>query len=189
MNRPAGRCGVRGCPGKKPTAQLLSLDGLSGQRHSITFWIFDSRRRHHAILSAHSVIWVSYISIISSPPSRVFNTDIIWLTIHIQTSPVVQWIGICLPMQGDTGLIPSLGKFHICWGTPKPKSQNYWADVQKLLKPMRLEPVLHNCRGHCRKPAHCKEESSVRCNYRKSTCSKKKKRERKKWNQSTFEMS
>ena len=44
---------------------------------------------------------------------------------------------------GDMGSSPDLGKSH----TPQ------------LLKPVRLEPMLHNKRGHCNeKPAYCKEE-------------------------------
>ena len=31
------------------------------------------------------------------------------------TSPVVQWIGICLSMQGTWVSIPGLGKFHMPW--------------------------------------------------------------------------
>ena len=31
-----------------------------------------------------------------------------------------------------------------CCGTTKPVRHNYWARVLQLLKPTRLEPVLHN---------------------------------------------
>ena len=41
----------------------------------------------------------------------------------------------------------------------EPVSHNYWARVPQLLKPARLEPVLHNKRRHHNeKPAHCNEE-------------------------------
>ena len=41
----------------------------------------------------------------------------------------------------------------------EPTSHNYWAHVPQLLKPMRLEPVLHNKRSdHNEKPAHHNEE-------------------------------
>ena len=41
----------------------------------------------------------------------------------------------------------------------EPGSHNYWAHVPQLLKPARLEPVLHNKRGRCtEKPRHHSEE-------------------------------
>ena len=41
----------------------------------------------------------------------------------------------------------------------EPASHNYWAHVPQLLKPARLEPVLHNKRSHRNeKPAHRDEE-------------------------------
>ena len=46
-----------------------------------------------------------------------------------------------------------------CRGATKPVRHNYWAHVPQLLKPARLEPVLHNNRSHCNeKPAHHNEE-------------------------------
>ena len=41
----------------------------------------------------------------------------------------------------------------------EPASHNYWARVPQLLKPTRLEPVLHSKRAHRNeKPAHRNEE-------------------------------
>ena len=41
----------------------------------------------------------------------------------------------------------------------EPASHNYWARMLQLLKPVRLEPVLHNKRSHHNeKPAHRNEE-------------------------------
>ena len=38
-------------------------------------------------------------------------------------------------------------------------SHSYWAHVPQLLKPVHLEPVLHNKRSHLNeKPAHRNEE-------------------------------
>ena len=43
--------------------------------------------------------------------------------------------------------------------TPEPGCQNYWASVLQLLKPVCLEPVLHNKRSHLNeKPMHHNEE-------------------------------
>ena len=51
---------------------------------------------------------------------------------------------------GDTGSSPGPGRSHV--------PQSYWARVPQLLKPVRLEPVLHNKRSHRNeKPAHCNE--------------------------------
>ena len=49
---------------------------------------------------------------------------------------------------------------HNYWAcAPEPVSHNYWARVPQLLKPMRLEPMLHNKRSHLNeKPAHRNKE-------------------------------
>ena len=82
------------------------------------------------------------------------------------TSLVAQWLGIRLPVQGTwvRALVrgdPTCRKAakplrHNCWAcTLEPMSHNYWARVPHLLKPVHLEPVLHNRRGHCsEKPVH-----------------------------------
>ena len=56
--------------------------------------------------------------------------------------------------------------------------------MSQLLKPVRLEPVLHNKRSHCsEKPAHCNEEQpllaatrEILCTAKKTQCSQKKKK-------------
>ena len=46
-----------------------------------------------------------------------------------------------------------------CHRATKPMRHNYWAHVPQLLKPVRLEPMLHNKRSHCsEKPMHRIEE-------------------------------
>ena len=88
----------------------------------------------------------------------------------LRTSLVAQWLQICLPMQG-TRVRALVQEDPTCRGATKPvhhnywactlepASHNYWAHVPQLLKPTRLEPVLHNKRSHGNeKPAHCKEE-------------------------------
>ena len=53
---------------------------------------------------------------------------------------------------GDTGSSPGPGRSHM------PQS-NYVAQKPQLLKPMRLEPVLHHKRSHrSEKPEHRNEE-------------------------------
>ena len=87
-----------------------------------------------------------------------------------RTSLVAQWLGICLPMQG-TQVRPLVWEDPTCCGATKPvrhsywlcalepKSHNYWAHVPQLLKPMHLEPVLHNKGSHRNeKPMHHNEE-------------------------------
>ena len=86
------------------------------------------------------------------------------------TSLVAQWLRICLPMQGtrvrslvreDTTCRRATKPMcHNYWACAlEPMSHNYWAHVPQLLKPMCLEPVLHNKRSHRNeKPAHRNEE-------------------------------
>ena len=89
---------------------------------------------------------------------------------NVWASLVVQWLRICLPMQGSW-VQPLVWEDPICHGATKPvchnywawavepASHNYWACEPQLLKPARLEPVLHNKRSHrSEKPAHSKEE-------------------------------
>ena len=64
---------------------------------------------------------------------------------------------------GDTGSIPGPGRSHMPQSNkphaPKLLSLRSRAREPQLLKPARLEPVLHNERGHCdEKPAHCNKE-------------------------------
>ena len=60
-----------------------------------------------------------------------------------------------LANEGDMGSISGPGRFHMVWScgvvrhnywahTLEPERHNYWAHVLQLLKPMYLEPVLHN---------------------------------------------
>ena len=64
---------------------------------------------------------------------------------YIQTSLVVQWLGVCLPMQ-QTGVN--------LWSRKIPHTKEQLSPRAELLKPVHLEPVLHN-RSHCNeKPRH-----------------------------------
>ena len=89
---------------------------------------------------------------------------------NLGTSLVVQWLRICLPMQG-TWVWALLQEDPTCHGAAKPVchnywactlepvSHNYWARVPQLLKPVRLEPVLHNKRTRLNeKSMHRNEE-------------------------------
>ena len=83
---------------------------------------------------------------------------------------MVQQLRIRLPMQG-TQVRALVWEDPTCRGATKPvhhnywacalepESHNYWACVPQLLKPTRLEPVLHNKRSnHNEKPPHHNEE-------------------------------
>ena len=71
------------------------------------------------------------------------------------TSLVAQWLRIRLPMQG-TRVWALVREGPTCRGATKPvrhdywacalepMSHNYWAHVPQLLKPTRLEPMLHS---------------------------------------------
>ena len=69
---------------------------------------------------------------------------------------------------GDTRLIPGLRRSHMPWNNwarePQLLRLCSRAHEPQLLKPTRLEPVLHNKRSYCsEKPTHCNEKS-VHCN-------------------------
>ena len=85
-------------------------------------------------------------------------------------SLVAQSLRICLSMQG-TRVRALVREDPTCHGATKPvchnywactlepASHNYWARVLQLLKPARLESVLHNKRSHHNeKPAHGNKE-------------------------------
>ena len=86
------------------------------------------------------------------------------------TSLVAQWLRIHLPTQGTpvqslvredpTGHGATKPMRHNYWACAlEPTHHNYWAHVPQLLKPVRLEPVLHNKRSHHNeKPAHGNKE-------------------------------
>ena len=62
--------------------------------------------------------------------------------------PGVQWIRLCLPMQGDAGSIPGPGRLYMPWS-----NRSLWATTAEA--PTALKLVLCNVRrrGH-EKPAH-----------------------------------
>ena len=89
---------------------------------------------------------------------------------------MVHWIGVCLPMQGtwvrslvqenSTGCRATKPVHHNYWACALcPGSHNYWAHGLQQLKPMWLEPMLHNRRSHHNeKPKHCnKEQPPAHC--------------------------
>ena len=86
--------------------------------------------------------------------SPLFSTWKAKLTVSL----VVQWLRIRLPVQG-TRVRVLVWEDPTCHGAAKPMRHNYWAHVPQLLKPVCLEPVLHNKRSHHNeKPAHRNEE-------------------------------
>ena len=83
---------------------------------------------------------------------------------------VAQWLRNCLPMQG-TWVRSLVQEDPTCRRATKPvchnywaralehASHNFWAPVPQLLKPARLEPMLHNKWSHGNeKPAHHNKE-------------------------------
>ena len=99
----------------------------------------------------------------TKPQSREIKPNI------LGTSLVVQWLRICLPMQGTR--VRSLVRqdptchgatkpmHHNCWAWAlEPASHSYWDRMPQPLKPMCLEPVLRNKRSHRNeKPKHHRE--------------------------------
>ena len=73
-------------------------------------------------------------------------------------SLVVQWLRICLAMQG-TQVLSLVLEDLTCLGATKPVHHNYGAYMPQLLRPHALEPVLLNKRCHRNeKPMHHNEE-------------------------------
>ena len=91
--------------------------------------------------------------------SQLVNDHLSQLSKEFEGTPlVVQWLGICLPMQG-TRVRSLVQEDPTCRRAAKPVHHNYWACVPEVLKPGHLEPVLHNKRSHLyEKPAHHNEE-------------------------------
>ena len=89
------------------------------------------------------------------------GSNTFWFTFlktTLGTSLVVQWLRICLPMQG-TQVRALVREDPTCHGATKPMRHNYWPREPQLLKPAHLEPMLCNKRSHHNeKPAQCSEE-------------------------------
>ena len=74
-----------------------------------------------------------------------------WLKIMAGGFPGGAVAGSLPANAGDTGSGPGPGRSHVPWGN--------WAREPRLLRPVRLEPVLQNERGHrSGRPAHHSEE-------------------------------
>ena len=81
-----------------------------------------------------------------------------WIIKLLGTYLVVQWLRIRLPMQG-TRVWALVLEDPTCRRATKPVRHNYWAHVPQSLKPMCLEPMLHNKRSHSAKEsAHHNKE-------------------------------
>ena len=77
------------------------------------------------------------------------------------TSLVVQWLRICLPMQG-TQVQALVREDSTCRRATKPRAP-------QLLKLAHLEPMLRNKRSHHNKPTHRNEEQTLLAPTREST--------------------
>ena len=89
---------------------------------------------------------------------RLVGSNFCYLNHPFWTSLVVQWLRICLPIQG-TRVRPLVREDPTCRRATKPATHNYWARVPQLLKPACLEPMLCNKRSHRNeKPVHHNEE-------------------------------
>ena len=102
------------------------------------------------------------------------------------TSPVVQWLGICLPMQG-TQIQSLLQEDYTCGWATNPMCHNYWPALQSLwdtlLKPSHLEPcsvtrevTIKRSLHAARKSSHCswQPEKAHTQQWRPITAKKKK---------------
>ena len=106
----------------------------------------------HWTLNFHELLIVCH-----NMPRNCFTVKLFSLK-SLRASLVVQWLRIRLPMQ-VTWVRALVREDPTCRGATKPVRHNYWAHVPQLLKPARLEPVLHNKRSHrYEKPVHGNEE-------------------------------
>ena len=112
--------------------------------------------------------WTKLINLFNSLGEKK-RTGLKLIKLEVGTSVVVQWIRICLPVQGDTGLIPCPGRFHMPWRNQahapqplSPRAGNTKASrcsrahkpqplihVLQCLEPAHREPGLCNKRSHC----------------------------------------
>ena len=110
-----------------------------------------SQNMHFYRLPTHFYMEVSKWS---APISPSFISE----AAHPRTPLVAQWLRIRLPVQGTRvrALVqqdPTCRRatkpvHHNYWACAlEPASHNYWAHVPQLLKPVRLEPMLHNKRS------------------------------------------
>ena len=156
-------------PGK--SLSILHLAVYICPCHHLIFTKVDKQFNGERIdISTNSVgtIWICMqnmsLSFILTPYIKINSK---WIT---ETSLVAQWLRIHLPMQG-TWVRSQVQEDPTCHGATKlvhhnywactlePAGHNYWARVPQLLKPVHLEPVLHNKRSHLNeKPMHCNEE-------------------------------
>ena len=110
---------------------------------------------HNHMLSSETYSWITagfilldilhmWLMAPSSNLEEVIQRTMCW------TSLVVQWLRICLPMQG-TWVWALIWEDPIRRGATEPVCRNYWSS--------HLEPVLRNKRSHHNeKPTHCNEE-------------------------------
>ena len=83
-------------------------------------------------------LWFSWFS-----SSFAVRIQIWYSKYSLRTPLVVQWLRICLPMQG-TRVRALVWEDPTCRGATKPVHHNYWAHVPQLLKPACLEPVFRS---------------------------------------------
>ena len=112
------------------------------------------------------VMPVSSFMIVSSSLNCLESQSFLSFKVWSGASLVVQWLGVCLPVQGtrvralvreDPACCGAAGPVsHNYWACAlEPASHNYWACVLQLLKLVHLEPLLCNKRGHRNeRPAH-----------------------------------
>ena len=135
--------------------------------HSFSYWFYILVRIILAFFGRKWLGWsemINWYSLVSK--GELISDDFYFKIIWIGISLVAQWLRIRLPIQGTRVRAPvwedptccgaTKPVHHNYWAcTLEPTSHNFWARVPQLLKPTRLEPMLHNKRSHCNeKPTH-----------------------------------
>ena len=101
---------------------------------------------------------------------RVARVGHDWATKHTRTSwvwnqrettsLVVHWIRVCLPIQ-ETGSVPGPRRSDMPQSN-QARGPHHWARMLQLLKPVNLEPVLHNRRSAAVRSPSAAAKSSPR---------------------------
>ena len=158
--------------GKKHKNLSYFFEGYSGMLPTIRFLKFSDRTGPWVFVELLSVLWSMCLAISSRVLAASCSSGPITIILLIQQTRLysaqctikislgtllVQWLRICLPMQGTqvwsllwedlTCLWVTKPVFHNYWiYTLEPMSHNRWAYMPQLLKPMSLEPVFHDKR-------------------------------------------
>ena len=130
------------------------------------------------------ILWIKAVSVWLYLTNSLthFKRELVLIKIYGEGFPGGAVVGNPPANAGDIGLSPGPGRSHMprsnwamhhnCWASAlEPASHNWWACLLQLLKPVLLETVLHNRRGHRNeRPLHRGKEWPLLATTRESLC-------------------